>query len=110
MVTVMSVICVVGYTQQPDRKPPKPEDIEKRMEKAREALELSDEQFDQWQAIHEKYAEDMKAAMEARDRKKGMEVREKMGGELEAVLTEEQKVKFEEMREKERKRKGPGKG
>lgn len=110
MVTLLSMICGFGFAQQPDRKSPKPEDIEKRMEKARTELSLSDEQFDQWKAIHEKYADDMKAAMEAKDREKGKEIREKMGGELEAILTEEQKEKFGEIRERERKRKGPGKG
>ncbi len=105
MKRLMMMVMLVGlvYASHAQRRPQRPESIEKRIERAKEELSLSDDQVESWKAVHEKYEADLKAAREARDREKGEATRKKIDEELRAILTEEQQEKFEEMKKKRRK-------
>lgn len=109
---MMLLLCIgfgtLTMAQRPQRM--SPEEMEKRIEKAKTELNLSDEQYEQWKEVHEKYGEEIKQAIEERDREKGKKIQENMGKELETILTDEQKLKFEEMRKNQRKRKGSKRG
>lgn len=70
------------------------------MEKTTKELNLSETQIEQWQAIHEKYGEELKTARTSRNRDQLKEVRDKMDTELQAILDEDQLTKFQEMKEK----------
>lgn len=79
---------------------PELEDEKERMEKAKTHLELTDDQFEQWKAIHKKYGDEMKAMRDERteEQKKGQALREKIDSELATILTHEQKKKFAEVK------------
>lgn len=101
-ILIAMMALVVTFTNAQDKRErtgerPSPEEM---IKKATKELDLTDEQVEQWNEIHEKYAADME------DRSKARETRKKMGEELEATLTEEQLEKFKEMRPKRRARKG----
>lgn len=101
-IAMMILVLGVVFTSQAQssNKRPGVENETERMEKAKTHLGLSDSQFEEWKAVHEKYADEMKALREnkTQDREKGKELREKIDGELEAILTEEQKEKFAEVK------------
>ena len=105
MKKVILLICVMalGFTAQAQGKAKKERmSKEDRHAKVIEKLGLSKEQATQWLVVHEKYGEQRKEA------KKG---REAMSAELKALLTEEQRAKFDEMREAHKeKRKGEKRG
>jgi len=65
------------------------------LEKATKELDLSKEQVDAWQGIHEKYADEMKESPR--------ETKPKLEADIKEILTEEQWEKFEKMKP----RKGP---
>ncbi|MCP4459286.1 MAG: hypothetical protein GY816_14890 [Cytophagales bacterium] len=79
---------------------PSPPD-EKMIKAAKSDLNLSDEQFEGWKAVHKKYGEQMKELTKSREKEK--ELRDSMHEELKAILTEEQMKKFAEQ-QKQRKR------
>ena len=95
MKELLMIICLVAtssivFAQGPNRQRPS---MEKQIEKVTKELSLTADQVEQWTAIHEKY----ESAMQ--DREQARETRKKMGEELEAILNEDQLVKFKEMRE-----------
>ncbi|MEM9326416.1 MAG: hypothetical protein AAGA85_12190 [Bacteroidota bacterium] len=69
--------------------PPSPQEM---LERATEELVLTTDQVKQWQDIHEKYRDDLRETDNRR------ETMRKMGKELEAILSEEQRTAFTEMR------------
>lgn len=87
-------LAALAIAQTPEgQRPPAPSQ-EEMIERATKDLSLSEEQVKEWKTIHKKYAE----ALE--QEKQVHETRKQMGEELEATLTKEQLVKFEEMRKK----------
>lgn len=90
MIISFMVLASTLFAQGSNRQRPSKED---QLEKVTKELSLTDQQVEQWTAIHEKY----ESALQDRDQAR--ETRKKMGAELEAILTEEQLAKFKEMRE-----------
>lgn len=96
MKELLMIICLVAtssivFAQGPNRERPS---MEEQIEKATKELNLTDEQVEQWTAIHKKYESSMK------EREEGRETRKKMGAELEAILNDDQLAKFKEMQKK----------
>ena len=78
--------------QRQRRQPPSPEEV---LEKATTALNLTNEQVEAWQEVHETYAEEMQE-----DPRKTLP---KVEAAIKEILTEEQWAEFEQMKP----RKGP---
>ncbi len=91
MIISFMVLASTVFAQGSNRQRPSKED---QLEKVTKELSLTADQVEQWTAVHEKY----ESALQ--DREEARETRKKMGEELEAILNEEQLVKFKEMREK----------
>ncbi len=93
LVLVLVAFATLGFAQDRGERPQMQQhNPEEMMKKVTKDLGLSEEQQVQWKAIHEKYGKP------SGDRERDMEVRKEMGKELEAILTDEQKKKFDEMR------------
>lgn len=93
LMTMVSVACA----QQDRQRPPSPEQM---LEKMTEELTLSEEQVASWQAIHEKYGDEMKS--------NGREIRPKLEADIKEILTDEQWEKFQEMKPKRKRGKRDG--
>lgn len=104
ILVMMLTLSAAAFAQRGQRA--EPPSAEERIEKATEALALSDEQVQEWQTIFEKYDGEMKAAREKKDRGLIETTREAMETELKATLSEEQTAKFEEMTKPRRRRRG----
>jgi Spy/CpxP family protein refolding chaperone len=123
IIGIIALFLVVhaGNAQEDEKRrgphtPPTAEQLEKRMDKMAEELGLSDDQrtnilalqqahFDEIQEDREENKTEREAMKAARD-----ERRKQLEASISNELTEEQKVKFEEMiqkREEERQEKGP---
>ncbi len=90
----LAIMVLTGYAQQrPER--PSPDEMLKKVTKE---LSLNETQVSEWEAIHEKYGEQMKS-----DPRSTMP---KMEAEIKEILTTEQWEKFEQMKPKRRPRKG----
>ncbi len=85
-------LATLGFSQGPSQQRPKRPSAEEMIKKATIELDLSPDQVKSWKEIHIKYANS-----EA-DRKKADESRATMTKELEGILDEAQKEKFEKMR------------
>ncbi|MFT7032216.1 MAG: coenzyme F420-reducing hydrogenase alpha subunit [Cyclobacteriaceae bacterium] len=98
MKKLMIVISLVGFTtlgfaqgqRQQRPEPPSPKEMIKR---ATKELSLTKTQVEKWTEIHEKYESSIKEIEKTHTNM------QKMGKELEAILTEEQSEKFKKMRE-----------
>lgn len=90
---MLACIVLFGNAQQRP-KPPSPAEM---LEKVTEELSLSDAQVAEWEAIHEKYGEEMKSDPRS--------VMPKVDTEIKKILTEQQWKAFEEMKPKKRPRK-----
>ena len=86
--TLLAVIALQGQAQQRPQHP-SPEQM---LERATEALNLNEGQVAEWEAIHEKYREEMQSDPRATIPKVDAELRE--------ILTKEQWEKFEKMKPK----------
>lgn len=113
---MISSVVFAQEIESPDSppSPPTPPRISKgqMLEKMTKRLDLSAEQVKQIKGIDEKYKkeeEQMRKESETlRERRKAL--REKKKEEIDQVLTEEQKAKVKEMREKRGKKKGGKRG
>jgi len=86
----IALACFVLFANAQQRpEPPSPEEMIKKVTKE---LSLTEEQVTAWEAIHEKYGEDMRS-----DPRSTMP---KVDAELKEILTEEQWEKFEMMKPK----------
>lgn len=74
-------------------------DPEKRIEKLREALDLTDEQVVQVRAIIAEHGEEIRALRESEDQEGLRALHQEMHGRLSAVLDEEQREKLEALHE-----------
>ncbi|MEQ8714327.1 MAG: hypothetical protein RIC80_15010 [Cyclobacteriaceae bacterium] len=99
----MTIVSLGAYAQRGGGGRPSPPDPAEMIAQATESLDLTHSQVAQWEAIHEKYEDEMMSARG--NREEGKEVMNQMQAELEATLTEGQKVKFVEMK-KNRPRRG----
>ena len=79
--------CAAAWAQGPkmDNPPPSPQEM---IQRAKTELDLSPDQVQQWEAIHQKYEATFK------QQTKIHEAMREMGKELEATLTEDQLEKF----------------
>lgn len=97
ILTLLLIIMVTLAWSQGQRgggeRPQRPSS-EEMIKQATKTLNLTNEQVTQWTEIHEKYESALS------DRSKAQEIRQTMGKELEATLTEEQLEKFKKMRER----------
>ncbi len=106
LILTLFVVGITGMAlAQGQRRPPS---IDERVERATEQLNLTEDQAEQWRTINVKYEEDLKSARENRDREKAKETIQKMDTELTAILDDEQKVKFEELKKERRQRRKRG--
>ncbi|MEQ9301927.1 MAG: hypothetical protein RIF33_25330 [Cyclobacteriaceae bacterium] len=106
VIVCMTIVSLGAYAQPGGggrRSAPDPAEM---IARASENLDLSDSQVAEWETIHEKYEDELKSARG--NREEGKAVREKMQAELEATLTDEQKVKFAEMKSNRQERGGRG--
>lgn len=106
VIVCMTVVAIGAYAQPGGggrRSAPDPAEM---IARATENLDLTDTQVAEWETIHEKYEDELKSARG--NREEGKEVMDKMQAELEATLTEDQKVKFAEMKSKRQERGGRG--
>lgn len=89
MILILALVSIgtLGFSQGRGKDRPEPPSAEEMIAKATKELSLTDQQVNEWKAIHEKYEDDMKEESTRRE----------MGKELEATLTEEQLKKFKEM-------------
>ncbi len=78
---------------------------EQMIARATEQLDLTEAQVTQWEAIHEKYGDQMREARQNREEAEAL--RQKIEEEINATLNEEQQIKFAEMKES-RPRRGRG--
>ena len=81
-------------------------DPEKRIEKVREALDLTAEQVVQVRAIFAEQAEERRALRESDDREGLRALHEETHARLAAVLDDEQRAKLEELREEHEQHRG----
>lgn len=89
---ILTLVAMVTISKaQRGQRPP---NLEQRIERAEKELGLSESQVEAWKAVHTKYENELKASRSER-----RSIHEKMEKELEAILDEEQKAKFLEMRE-----------
>jgi hypothetical protein len=100
VIVCITVISLGAYAQPGGGGQPSPPEM---IAHAPENLDLTSSQVTEWEVIHKKYEEEMKSARG--NREEGEAVREKVQSELEATLTDDQKVKFAETR-KNRPRRG----
>ena len=107
LMMVLLTVCL-GFAIQAQPGNGKPPSLEEKIERAKTHLNLSDSQVAQWKAIHEKYEDDMKSARRSESSEKSKAFREKIDKELNAILDEEQKKKFTEMKENRPKRRKRG--
>ncbi len=70
---------------------------EKMMEKIKSDLNLSDDQFEDWKAIHQKYGNQLKELSKKRQDEEE-ELKALMHKDIEAILSDEQLAKFAEIR------------
>ncbi|MEM8894442.1 MAG: Spy/CpxP family protein refolding chaperone [Bacteroidota bacterium] len=98
LILCIAVTGVAAHAQRGDR-PPSPEQM---IARATEELDLTQDQVSQWEAIHEKYGEQMKSARQDREQRKAL--REEIEVEINAILNNEQQVKFAEMKKNRPKR------
>ncbi len=96
VIACMTIVSLGAYAQRGGGGRQAPPDPAEMIAQATENLDLTDSQVAQWEAIHEKYEDEMKSGRG--NREEGKEVMNQMQAELEATLTEGQKVKFAEMK------------
>ena len=81
-------------------------DPEKRIEKLREALDLTDEQVAQMRAIFAEQGEKLRALRESEDREGFRALREETHGRLSALLDDTQRQKLEALHERHKQHRG----
>ncbi|MEP1096517.1 MAG: hypothetical protein ABJG78_15485 [Cyclobacteriaceae bacterium] len=105
---MITALCCIGLAMhgQGKRGGQQKPSIEERTERAKKELSLSNEQADQWIAIHKKYEKDLQTARESREQ--GKKVFDKLDAELRAILDDDQKSRFTEMQKKRPRGRKPG--
>lgn len=91
---VLMTFTFSAWSQPVRGQRPSPPSIEERIEKAKEELDLSDDQAAAWKTIFDKYDDQIQEARQNQDRKAGESIRKNMNDELLATLTEEQQEAF----------------
>ena len=92
LILCMAVTGMTAYAQRGNR-PPSPEQV---ISRATEQLNLTPDQVAQWEAIHEKYKDQMQNARQDRGTRAALKA--EIEEEIQAILTQEQQVKFAEMK------------